>query len=94
LQTFFTAQRPGHCQKFLSVLVSRRPQTNYSIVAGVFAFAAKSARCKPEDGIEPVDRTSGVSQNLHDPVVPLNVRKLMSQDHANAVIRPAFGITR
>src|SRR4030095_12158520 len=94
LQTLFTAERASHRQKFRGVLRSGCAQPNHGIIAGVFALAAKAARREPEDGVKPVDRARRASKNLHAPVVSLNVGKLMSQDHANAVIGPAFSVTR
>ena len=87
-----SAKGTRHGEKFLGVACARGAESNDRVVAGMFALAAETARCEPENRIEPVDRASRVGQHLNDPVVSLNVRQFVRQNHADTVIRPALRI--
>src|SRR5688572_16800130 len=93
-KAFFSAKCACHGQQFFSVAWSGRAEAYNGVITRMLTFASNAARREPEDRIEPVDGSRCVGQHLNNPVMSLDMRQFMSQHHPNAIIRPAFGISR
>ena len=70
------------------VVLPINAQIEYGIITGAFAFEIKTIASNPEEGIEPVDDTRDLRQDLEQPVTAAHVSEFVSEHDALAIIRP------
>src|SRR5215471_4392455 len=58
------------------------------VVAGMLSLRAKMPVQPPEQRVEPINGARQFCRDLNEPVETLNVPELVSEDDANAIIRP------
>ena len=63
-------------------------QIEYGVIAGALALEIEAIACNPEQGIEPVDDTRKLRQDLNQPVRPSNVGEFVSKHDTLAIVRP------
>ena len=76
------------------VAFSVNAEAEHNVVTSMLALTAQAAAHEPEQRIEPVQSTSTFRDDLCEPVVPFDVRKLVDENDADPLLRPALGISR
>ena len=61
---------------------------HHLVIARVLAFEPQPPAGDPEQRIEPVERAQQLRGELHDPVAAADVRELVRQHDARALVRP------
>src|SRR5262245_32431748 len=76
------------------VVFSINAKTENDVVTCMLALTAQTAGHQPEKWIEPGNGASQFRNDLYRPVMPFDVRKLVDENDADPVIRPALRIGR
>src|SRR5262245_38924438 len=66
--------------------------TEHRIVAGMFALLTQTAAAQPDEWVEPMNDAEDFSCELHRAVPSADVRELVSQDDAPAIVVPRVDI--
>src|SRR5438477_9288785 len=73
------------------VLAAIYTEPQYSIVGRLLAFAAQAVFGGPEERIEPIDGADQLGEHVNNPVAAADVRQLVGEYDAYAVVRPVIG---
>ena len=64
------------------------PQVQHGVVTRTLAVLPQTPARDPDERVEPVDGSKNLRRHLNRPVSAADVRKLVADDHARAVLRP------
>src|SRR4029078_7761397 len=85
------AAHPREREEMSGVVASLDATPQHGIVAGALAFAPEARAGQPGERGAPEDRPDRFRGDLHAPVVAADVGELVTEDDADAIVRPAGG---
>ena len=88
------AERIGQLQQVPGVFTRVRARCQHAIVAGQLPLDTQAARDPPHTRMRPIERARDGGHHLRQTIVPADVRELVKENRAAAILGPRVGDRR